>query len=81
MKPQKSDSVDEKTLTLPPPITAAQPRQNTSPPATRAPLDDLHARITIRAYELYLQRGCREGGSLEDWLDAEREIVDRDFPT
>ena len=42
--------------------------------------DDLHAHIATRAYELYLQRGCREGCAVEDWLDAEREIVSRVFP-
>jgi hypothetical protein len=42
--------------------------------------EDLHARISHRAYELYLQRGCREGHAQEDWLDAEREILDREFP-
>jgi len=36
---------------------------------------DLHERISERAYELYAQRGWREGGALEDWLDAEREIL------
>ena len=42
--------------------------------------EDLHARISGRAYELYLQRGCRDGHAQEDWLDAEREILDREFP-
>ena len=42
--------------------------------------DDLHARISSRAYELYVQRGCREGHAQQDWLDAEREILDREFP-
>ena len=36
---------------------------------------DLHERISERAYELYAQRGWREDGALEDWLDAEREIL------
>lgn len=31
-------------------------------------------RIAMRAYELYLQRGEREGGELDDWLNAEREL-------
>ncbi len=43
--------------------------------------DDFHARINLRAYELYLQRGCRDGHAEEDWLDAEREILNREFPT
>ena len=42
--------------------------------------DDLHAHIAIRAYELYVQRGCREGCAMDDWLDAEREIMSREFP-
>ncbi len=42
--------------------------------------DDLHAHIATRAYELYIQRGCREGCAVDDWLDAEREIVSREFP-
>ena len=46
----------------------------------RPTFDDLHARIMTRAYELYVQRGRREGCALEDWLDAEREIVSHEFP-
>jgi hypothetical protein len=42
--------------------------------------EDLHARISLRAYELYVQRGCREGHAQDDWLDAEREIFDLEFP-
>ncbi|WP_455389585.1 DUF2934 domain-containing protein [Petrachloros mirabilis] len=33
--------------------------------------------MTARAYELYAQRGYRDGCALEDWLDAEREILGR----
>jgi hypothetical protein len=54
-----------------PKIGAADPQK----PA----FEDLHARISARAHELYLQRGCREGYALDDWLDAEREILDREF--
>jgi hypothetical protein len=32
-------------------------------------------RIAKRAFELYLERGCREGCDVEDWVDAEREIL------
>ena len=38
-------------------------------------LGDLQAQIAIRAYEFYVQRGCREGCAEEDWLDVEREIL------
>ncbi|WHZ14958.1 MAG: hypothetical protein OJF52_001798 [Nitrospira sp.] len=37
--------------------------------------DELQERIAKRAYELYLERGCREGCDVEDWVDAEREIL------
>ena len=32
-------------------------------------------RIARRAYELYVQRGRQEGNALEDWLQAERQVV------
>ncbi len=31
--------------------------------------------IAKRAYELYLQRGSESGYELEDWLQAEAELV------
>jgi Protein of unknown function (DUF2934) len=40
-----------------------------------SPRDDFHILITKRAYELYAERGYREGYALNDWLDAEREIL------
>jgi Protein of unknown function (DUF2934) len=33
------------------------------------------ARIRMRAYELYSQRGKIDGHALDDWLQAEEEIV------
>jgi hypothetical protein len=45
----------------------------------RLSFDDLQARITTRAYELYVERGSRDGFALEDWLDAEREILSLEF--
>ena len=32
-------------------------------------------RITQRAHEIYLQRGGEPGHELDDWLQAEREIL------
>lgn len=37
--------------------------------------DNLRERIAKRAYELYLERGCRPGCDVEDWVDAEREML------
>jgi hypothetical protein len=37
---------------------------------------DAHqGRVAQRAYELYEQRGRQEGHSLEDWLNAERQLL------
>jgi hypothetical protein len=38
---------------------------------------DLESAIRLRAYELYAQRGYIEGFEKEDWLTAEREVLDR----
>jgi hypothetical protein len=37
--------------------------------------DDLKTLINRRAYELYSERGYRHGSALDDWLEAEREIL------
>jgi hypothetical protein len=31
--------------------------------------------IARRAYELYTQRGCLPGKDVEDWVNAEKELV------
>lgn len=41
-------------------------------------VDDVHARIATRAYALYAERGSRQGYALEDWLEAEQEILSRE---
>lgn len=40
-----------------------------------SPSGDSQARIATRAYDLYLERGSRTGYALDDWLDAEREVL------
>lgn len=37
--------------------------------------DERREQVAQRAYELYLDRGCRQGCDVEDWVDAEREIL------
>ena len=36
-----------------------------------------HGEIAIAAYQLYISRGGGEGGEIEDWLQAERELSGR----
>ena len=41
-------------------------------PVQALPLEE---QIRLRAYELYEARGCRPGLALDDWLQAEQEIL------
>ena len=43
--------------------------------ANRSPLITEDA-IAQRAYALYLARGCEDGHDVEDWLQAERELLE-----
>jgi hypothetical protein len=63
-----------------PRVPASIPAQTVAPTTTRtrqpvSPCDDLHILIAKRAYELHGERGYRHGLALDDWLDAEREIL------
>lgn len=40
-----------------------------------SPCDDLPSIIATRAYALYCERGYRDGSALEDWLEAERDVL------
>jgi hypothetical protein len=40
-----------------------------------SPQNDVQSRITDRAYELYAERGYRQGCALDDWLEAQREVL------
>lgn len=36
-----------------------------------------HEEIALRAYEIYLERGGAPGDALEDWIRAERELMEK----
>lgn len=40
--------------------------------------DELVQRINRRAYELYEQRGSESGHDVEDWLEAERLVMEQE---
>jgi Protein of unknown function (DUF2934) len=50
-------------------------KKNPENPAT------LHARISRRAYELYEEHGRQPGHELEDWLQAEQDILSERMDT
>jgi hypothetical protein len=47
------------------------PRTESAPPSEEE--------IRQRAYELYEARGCEEGKALDDWLQAEAELLAQAF--
>jgi H+-transporting ATPase len=49
-----------------------------APLLVRKPVD-VTSQIAMRAYELYVQQGHRDGHAVQDWLQAEREIR-KDYP-
>jgi DUF2934 family protein len=77
MKTQKAQTAGERKKDL---VAVNQPERATSTSKPVGSLfDDLRRRITLCAYELNVQQGYREGCAVEDWLDAEREIVSPAF--
>jgi hypothetical protein len=61
--------------------TPAPQQQTTGQPTQKphalplSPCEDLHPLIAKRAYELFGERDYRHGSALDDWLEAEREIL------
>jgi hypothetical protein len=33
--------------------------------------------IALRPYQIYVERGCVDGQDMDDWLEAERELLAR----
>jgi hypothetical protein len=64
-------------------IRSEKPRRNMQAPrsAPKAAADEERQMlIAKRAYELYSERGFGHGHALDDWLEAEREILSRTPP-
>ena len=53
----------------------ANPNPNLPEEAELSTTESLRSRISLRAHELYEARGCVVGFNVQDWLQAEREIV------
>ena len=48
--------------------------------AKSTPLHDFYCRMEHRAHELHIGRGFWHGHALDNWLEADREIVSRKLP-
>jgi len=66
----KSKAKSQSTSQPRPEIVKATPRSGVVP-------FSLEEEIRRRAFELYMQRGASSGSETDDWLVAEREILDR----
>ncbi|MEP7151392.1 MAG: DUF2934 domain-containing protein [Nitrospira sp.] len=65
--------------------TAAKPAKPSSPARSSqaqpvSSSDELKALIAKRAYERHADQGYRHGCALDDWLEAEREIMSHVLP-
>ena len=49
-------------------------RPSVDSPANHHPSD---AEIAARAYDIFLLRGAAPGNDLDDWLQAEHELIER----
>ncbi len=54
---------------------AAKSKSREPLPRKPKPLNDTEEKIRLRAYQLYEQRGRVDGFALDDWLQAEAEMV------
>jgi hypothetical protein len=76
----KSTSIRSPKSNRKPPAPQQQPN---GPPAQMpqalplSPSGDLHVLIAKRAYGRYVVRGYRHGSALDDWLEAEREVLNQ----
>ena len=54
---------------------AAKSKSRGPLPQKPEPSNDAAEKIRLRAYELYEQRGMIDGHALDDWLQAQSEIL------
>ncbi len=73
----KETTVSRATPAKPAATSHAGPgSEKTGPGEQAARRAEVHQGLVAeRAYELYEQRGRQEGRALEDWLNAERQLV------
>lgn len=90
MEPQRTPSARTSSREKKTPVAADKSMSSGARQKQKAPArlivktipvsDDLHERIQTRAYELHALHGYPEGSALEDWLQAEREILGQIAP-
>ena len=73
----KQTTVSQAPPAMPATTSHTGPGSEKASPAEQAAqrAEAYQGRIAQRAYELYEQRGRQEGRALEDWMNAERQLV------
>lgn len=61
-------------MSMPKTKASSTPKAKKSQTAKNQPTRE---EIAVRAYEIYLERGCTPGNELEDWTLAERELLEK----
>ena len=56
------------------PKSTPSPAPKAKKAAVKTTSKPMHEQIAQRAYEIYLERGCTPGDSMQDWLRAEMEL-------
>jgi Protein of unknown function (DUF2934) len=61
-------------------ILTSIPVQVSGPESISCVLNNVKGRIAHRAYESFVERGSVHGHELDDWLNAERELIIKPVP-
>jgi DUF2934 family protein len=59
------------------PTVTEKPYFAISEPARNPERRPTHEEIEVRAYQLYIERGGTDGSDVDDWLQAERELLEK----
>ena len=57
-------------------VVSSETEANKTASRRTGPMFPTIEQIRLRAYELYLSRGATHGDEVEDWLNAERELME-----
>lgn len=60
---------------------AAKTVRSKQAPKNNSEIPELHARIALRAYQIFEEKGRKHGHSMDDWLQAEQEVLSERIDT
>lgn len=75
--PTKIQSVSRPRQRATPNPVDSRRNENTSNNQLDEQFQDIHARVSERAYALYEEHGREDGHALENWLEAEQQVLNQ----